>query len=159
MFLTQQHLSRRTMLRGLGVTVALPFLDAMIPAGTAFAQSRKQPVRLIAMEMVHGSAGSTAFGIKKNMWAPAATGSDFDLSPSSLKPLEAYRDYLTIVSRSACCNDCGGTLRTGGECVFRFEPKEILCIVCADLRNLKYRPSLRWEKAARKRAKGLERRT
>ncbi len=104
MFLTQQHLSRRTMLRGLGVTVALPFLDAMVPAGTAFAQSRKQPVRLIAMEMVHGSAGSTAFGIKKNMWAPAATGSDFDLSPSSLKPLEAYRDYLTIVSNTDCRN-------------------------------------------------------
>ena len=104
MFLTQQHLSRRTMLRGLGVTVALPFLDAMIPVGTAFAQSRKQPVRLIAMEMVHGSAGSTAFGIKKNMWAPAATGSDFDLSPSSLKPLEAYRDYLTIVSNTDCRN-------------------------------------------------------
>ena len=104
MFITRQHLSRRTMLRGLGVTVALPFLDAMIPAGTAFAQSRKQPVRLIAMEMVHGSAGSTAFGIKKNMWAPAATGSDFDLSPSSLKPLEAYRDYLTIVSNTDCRN-------------------------------------------------------
>jgi Protein of unknown function (DUF1552) len=104
MFLTRQHLSRRTMLRGLGVTVALPFLDAMVPAGTAFAQSRKQPVRLIAMEMVHGSAGSTAFGIKKNMWAPAATGSDFDLSPSSLKPLEAYRDHLTIVSNTDCRN-------------------------------------------------------
>jgi Protein of unknown function (DUF1552) len=104
MFLTQQHLSRRTMLRGLGATVALPFLDAMIPAGTAFAQSRKQPVRLIAMEMVHGSAGSTSFGIKKNMWAPAATGSEFDLSPSSLKPLEPYRDYLTIVSNTDCRN-------------------------------------------------------
>ena len=104
MFITRQHLSRRTMLRGLGVTVALPFLDAMVPAGAAFAQSRKQPVRLIAMEMVHGSAGSTAFGIKKNMWAPAATGSDFDLSPSSLKPLEAYRDYLTIVSNTDCRN-------------------------------------------------------
>jgi len=104
MFITRQHLSRRTMLRGLGVSVALPFLDAMIPAGTAFAQNRKQPVRLIAMEMVHGSAGSTAFGIKKNMWAPASTGSEFDLSPSSLKPLEAYRDYLTIVSNTDCRN-------------------------------------------------------
>jgi hypothetical protein len=104
MFITRQHLSRRTMLRGLGVTVALPFLDAMVPAGTAFAQSRKQPVRLIAMEMVHGAAGSTVFGIKKNMWAPASTGSDFDLSPSSLKPLEPYRDYLTIVSNTDCRN-------------------------------------------------------
>ena len=52
------------------------------------------------MEMVHGAAGSTAFGIKKNMWSPAATGSAFDLSPTSLKSLEPYRDYLTIVSNT-----------------------------------------------------------
>ena len=65
----------------------------------AIAQGRK-PLRLIAMEMVHGAAGSTAFGIKKNMWSPAATGSAFDLSPTSLKSLEPYRDYLTIVSNT-----------------------------------------------------------
>jgi hypothetical protein len=104
MYLTRQHLSRRTMLRGMGATIALPFLDAMLPAGGVSAQGRKAPVRLIAIEMVHGSAGSTAYGIKQNMWAPAATGHEFDLSPSSLKPLEPFRDYLTIVSNTDCRN-------------------------------------------------------
>ena len=104
MFLTRHHLSRRTVLRGMGATIALPFLDAMAPAGATLAQNRKAPVRLIAMEMVHGSAGSTAFGIKQHMWAPAGTGSEFDLSPTSLKSLEPYRDYLTIVSNTDCRN-------------------------------------------------------
>src|ERR671910_3149392 len=98
MFVTRRALSRRTMLKGLGATVALPLLDAMTPAGAA-AQGRK-PLRLIAMEMVHGAAGSTAYGIKRNMWSPAAAGSGFDLSPTSLKSLEPYRDYLTIVSNT-----------------------------------------------------------
>jgi hypothetical protein len=102
MFITRHHLSRRTVLRGVGAAIALPMLDAMMPAGAA--AQRKPPVRVIAMEMVHGSAGSTAFGIRKNMWAPAATGSAFDLAPSSLKPLEAYREYLTIVSNTDCRN-------------------------------------------------------
>ena len=99
MFVTRQSLSRRTLLKGLGATVALPMLDAMMPAG-ALAQNGRKPIRLIAMEMVHGAAGSTAYGIKKNMWSPAATGSAFDLSPTSLKSLEPYRDYLTIVSNT-----------------------------------------------------------
>ena len=68
------------MLKGIGATVALPFLDAMLPAGAA-AQSGRKPIRLIAMEMVHGAAGSTAYGIKRNMWSPAAAGSAFDLEP------------------------------------------------------------------------------
>jgi hypothetical protein len=101
MFITKQHLSRRTVLKGMSASIALPFLDAMSPA---FAQGRRQPVRLIAMEMVHGAAGSTAFGIKKNMWAPAATGSAFDLGPTSLRALEPYRDYLTIVSNTDARN-------------------------------------------------------
>ena len=93
-FITNKSLDRRTMLKGLGATIALPFLDAMMPARAA-AQSRK--IRLVAMEMVHGSAGSTAFGVTKNLWAPAATGSAFDLSPTSLAPLEPWREYITIV--------------------------------------------------------------
>jgi hypothetical protein len=80
--LTQKQLSRRTVLKGVGVTMALPFLEAMIPA-RASAQAARGKVAFAAIEMVHGSAGSTAFGIKKNMWAPAAVGRDFDLSPSS----------------------------------------------------------------------------
>ena len=85
---------------GLGVSVALPFLEAMVPARTALAQTAANKVRLAAIEMVHGSAGSTAIGIQKHMWAPAATGRAFDLSPSSLAPLESLRDHLTIVSNT-----------------------------------------------------------
>ena len=100
MFITKTHISRRAALRGLGATVALPFLDAMIPARTAFAKTGLGKVRFSAIEMVHGSAGSTAIGIEKNLWAPAAVGRDFDLSPSSLQPLEPYRQHLTIVSNT-----------------------------------------------------------
>jgi hypothetical protein len=104
MFITRTHLSRRTVLKGLGATVALPFLDAMTPAGAAYAQASRRPVRLIAMEMVHGAAGSTAYGIKQNMWAPAQTGSVFDLAPTAMRSLEPYRDYLTIVSNTDARN-------------------------------------------------------
>ncbi len=100
MFITSKHLSRRTVLKGMGVTVALPFLDAMVPAAKAWAGAPKGQIRLVAIEMVHGSAGSAAIGIQKHMWAPAAVGSAFDLSPSSLSPLEPYREYLTIVSNT-----------------------------------------------------------
>jgi hypothetical protein len=96
-FITNKSLDRRTLLKGLGATIALPMLDAMLPARAA-AQSRK--IRLVAMEMVHGSAGSTAFGLQKNLWAPAAAGSAFDLSPTAMAPLEPWRDYLTIVSNT-----------------------------------------------------------
>ena len=99
MYLTQKQLSRRTVLKGVGVTMALPFLEAMVPA-RASAQAARGKVRFAAIEMVHGSAGSTAFGIKKNMWAPAAVGRDFDLSPSSLAPLEPFRNDITIVSNT-----------------------------------------------------------
>ena len=75
-FLTKRHISRRTVLKGMGVTVALPVLDAMVPARTAFAKTAAAPRRpssvWSAMEMVHGCAGSTAIGAKKNLWAPAA---------------------------------------------------------------------------------------
>jgi hypothetical protein len=96
-FITQKSLNRRTVLKGIGATIALPFLDAMVPA-RALAAPRK--VRLVAMEMVHGSAGSTAFGATKNLWAPSATGSAFDLSPTAMTPLEPWREYITIVSNT-----------------------------------------------------------
>jgi hypothetical protein len=59
----------------------------------------------------------------------------------------ADRHYLTIVSRPACCNRCGGSLREGAECVYRYTPREIVCVTCADLERISYRPSLRWERA------------
>jgi len=100
MFITRTHISRRTALRGLGATIALPFLDAMIPARTAFAKTGLGKIRLSAIEMVHGAAGSTAIGIEKNLWSPAQVGRDFDLTPSVLSPLESYRDHITIVSNT-----------------------------------------------------------
>jgi hypothetical protein len=99
MFLTQKQLSRRALLKGMGVTMALPFLEAMVPVGRAAAATAAgRKLRLVCVEMVHGAAGSAAIGIKKNLWAPAGVGKEFDLSATSLKSLEPFRDYLTIVS-------------------------------------------------------------
>ena len=101
--ITGKHLPRRTFLRGVGVSVALPFLDAFVPAGlnrarAAAARSVADPTRLVAIENVHGAAGSTAYGASRHLWSPAAVGRDFDLTPSALSPLEPFRDVLTIVS-------------------------------------------------------------
>ncbi len=90
------------MLRGLGATVALPFLDAMVPARTLWSRTAGAAAldrtRLVCIEMVHGAAGSTDWGAKQNLWAPAETGRAFDLAPSSLRSLEPFRKHLTIVS-------------------------------------------------------------
>ena len=101
-YITKKHFSRRTVLKGMGVTVALPILDAMVPAGTAWAKTEAaasaSKLRLVAMEMVHGAAGSTKIGAEKHLWAPAKVGRDFDLSPTSLSPLEPFRNDITIIS-------------------------------------------------------------
>ena len=103
MFLRQRYLSRRAVLRGLGAAVALPFLDAMVPMARAAARSRPK-TRLVCVEMVHGAAGSSAIGIRNHLWAPAATGRDFDLRPTALASLEPYRDALTVISNTDCAN-------------------------------------------------------
>jgi hypothetical protein len=105
MFVTQKHLSRRAMLKGAGATIALPVLDAMVPAGRSVVAAVAAPkTRLVCIEMVHGAAGSTDFGVQRNLWAPAAVGRDFDLVPTSLAALEPFRDYLTIVSNTDVAN-------------------------------------------------------
>jgi hypothetical protein len=118
-YLTRKHLSRRAVLKGMGVTVALPVLDAMLPAGTAYARTAagsSAKMRLICMEMVHGSAGATPIGLKKNLWSPEKTGHDFDLGPSSLSPLEPFRDHLTIISNTDVRNAEAFTLpEIGGD--------------------------------------------
>ena len=100
MLITKRHLSRRTMLRGAGAALALPLLDAMVPAQTPLRQTAAAPKsRLCTIEMVHGAAGSTRTGGKLHYWSPAQEGANFEITPtlSSLKP---YRDYLTIVSNT-----------------------------------------------------------
>jgi len=102
MFITKKHISRRSVLRGMGVTLALPFMESMLPAMTQANKTPagKPPVRVVCAEMVHGAAGSTKYGIEKNLWSPAQVGSEFDLAPTSLLPLDPYKDYLTVVSNT-----------------------------------------------------------
>ena len=91
MFVSKKHLPRRTVLRGIGGTViALPFLDAMVPALTAQAQTAAaRPLRFGAVYWPHGTLPVN--------WAPKATTPDFEF-PGVLKPLEPFRDQLTVVS-------------------------------------------------------------
>ncbi len=100
MLVNPKSLDRRTLLRGLGVCLSLPMLEAMIPAGRAAARgARAARTRFVAIEMVHGSAGSTAFGRQQNYWSPAESGESFAFTPT-LKSLEPLRDYITIVSNT-----------------------------------------------------------
>jgi hypothetical protein len=104
--LTRTPLPRRTFLRGLGATVALPYLDAMVPAfgslrAGAPGSAAAEKTRMVCIESVHGAAGSNAWGATKNLWAPAAVGRDFELIPEGALPsLEPWRKYLTIVSNT-----------------------------------------------------------
>ena len=104
MYLTGKHISRRMVLRGLGASVSVPLLDAMVPAGTLLAETAggraSGNTRLVCIEQVHGAAGCNELGESLNLWAPAKVGRGFDLSPSSLKPLTPFQDYLTIVSNT-----------------------------------------------------------
>jgi hypothetical protein len=90
MFVFKKHLSRRTVLKGAGATIALPLLDAMIPAGTALAQTvAAASPRLGFVYFPHGAL--------EDQWTPTQTGRDFDF-PFILKPLEPFREYVTVVS-------------------------------------------------------------
>ena len=106
MYLTGKHLSRRTVLRGLGVSVGLPFFEAMVPVRRLFAQTAAgqaaKRTRLVCIEQVHGAAGCSEFGASHYLWNPEAVGRQFDLSKGSLVSLEPFRDYLTIVSNTDC---------------------------------------------------------
>jgi Protein of unknown function (DUF1552) len=100
MYLAQRHLSRRTLLRGLGATIGIPLLDAMVPAMTSLAQTAQlHKTRLACIEMVHGAAGSTMDGTSKHYWSPSREGADFEFT-QTLGPLAKLRDYLTIVSNT-----------------------------------------------------------
>jgi hypothetical protein len=99
-YLTKRHLSRRTVLRGMGVSLALPLLDSMVPAQTPLRKTAAVGrSRLACIEMVHGAAGSTVEGTNKLYWIPAAEGRDFEFT-LSLKPIEPFREYITIISNT-----------------------------------------------------------
>jgi hypothetical protein len=101
-FLSRRALDRRTFLRGAGAMVALPYLDIMQPLGrlSAANAAAADPTRMLFMEMVHGAAGCSPYGLTEHLWAPAEIGSGFDLSATSLSPLEPWRKYLSIISNT-----------------------------------------------------------
>jgi len=87
-FITGKHLPRRTFLQGMGATMALPFLDAMVPAARAKGSVDVEAgaTRLVCIEEVHGMAGcNVQHGAPKNLWAPAETGRNFTLVPDNPK--------------------------------------------------------------------------
>jgi hypothetical protein len=98
MFLTRKHLSRRTVLKGAGVTLALPFLDAMVPAGTAMARTAAAPkLRAGFFYIPHGAISfNTAHGPEKDRWTPSGSGANFKLN-DTLQPLEPFKRYVSSV--------------------------------------------------------------
>ena len=100
MLITRKSLPRRTFLRGLGTTVALPFLESMVPAFPARAQTAVQsPLRFGAVYFPNGAP--------MNFWMPQAGAGNLELTPI-LKPLEPYRDHINVI---------GNLSRAGGKTV------------------------------------------
>src|SRR5262245_49437933 len=96
MFITKKHISRRALLKGAGVALGLPFLDAMVPARTALAQTAATPkLRTGFFYMPHGAIMyNTSHGPAMDKWTPSGTGANFKLSPI-LSPLEPYKKYVS----------------------------------------------------------------
>src|SRR5712691_5464148 len=90
MFITKKHIPRRTVLKGAGAALALPLLEAMVPAATALAQTAARPKpRFVGCFVPHGMA--------PGYWIPEKEGNDFDFK-FCFKPLEPYREYVTLTS-------------------------------------------------------------
>ena len=104
MTFTQKALPRRALLRGMGATVALPLLDAMVPAMTAAASTPARPVRRLGYVFI-------PMGTDLKRWTP---GSDRDLSQLSpiLGSLEAYKDQVTVLTNMELKNAYPGTHAT-----------------------------------------------
>lgn len=96
MFITKKHLSRRTVLKAAGVRLALPFLEAMVPAATALAQTAAKPkLRAAFFYLPHGAIMyNTSHGPAMDKWTPSGSGADFKLSPI-LSSLEPYKKYVS----------------------------------------------------------------
>ncbi len=113
--LTGKSVPRRTFLRGTGAAVALPFLDAMLPAGRLRGgTAAKRPIRLVCIEEVHGVPGCNEWGATQHLFAPATAGTEFRLADDNvLKALEPWRKHMTIVSN------------TDARMAEAFEPQEV----------------------------------
>ena len=114
MILTKKALPRRTVLRGLGATLALPLLDGMVPALTALSQTAAQPVRRFGVVYLPN-------GVVIDQWTPTLDGTAYELSPI-LQPLTPFRDRLLVLS-GLSQNTNGLTARSGavhGRCATKF---------------------------------------
>jgi hypothetical protein len=96
MFITKKHLSRRTVLKGVGVNLALPFLSAMVPASTALAQTAARPkLRAGFFYIPHGAImHNTKFGPEWDRWTPSGSGANYQLKEIT-SPLEPFKKYTT----------------------------------------------------------------
>jgi hypothetical protein len=91
MFITKKHIPRRTILRGAGAALALPFLEAMVPARTVLAQTAASPKRrFVGLFVPHGAA--------PGYWVPETVGPLAAELPFNWKPLEPFRDQTVIMS-------------------------------------------------------------
>src|SRR4030095_1360935 len=93
MIVTKKSLARRTVLRGMGATLALPILDAMVPAFSTVAKTAARPIPRLGVIYL----GSGMGGPRGENWTPASEGPRFELTPI-LEPLAAFRDQLLVVS-------------------------------------------------------------
>jgi hypothetical protein len=98
MFITKRHLSRRTVLKGAGVALALPFLDAMVPAATAQAKTAAAPkLRAGFFYIPHGAIMyNTVHGPAMDRWTPSGSGAEFKLN-AIMQPLEPFKKYVSCV--------------------------------------------------------------
>ena len=107
MIITKMSLPRRTFLRGLGASLALPLLDSMVPALTALSRTAANPVKRLGVVYVPN-------GIAMGYWTPGATGAAFELTPI-LQPLAPFRDRLLVISG---LDGAGGAPHTGASTEF-----------------------------------------
>ena len=116
-FITGKHISRREVLRGMGAAVALPFLDAMVPAGRGGALARAtvatEQTRLVTIEMVHGAAGSNTYGASKHLWSPANVGSCYRPYGFVSSVVSALRIWNAPLLTTPNIREDGGSERTG----------------------------------------------
>jgi hypothetical protein len=104
MIITKKAISRRTVLRGMGVSLALPLLDGMVPAFAALRTSAAKPVMRFAAVYVPN-------GFLMDKWSPKGEGTGFEFSPT-LKSLEPFRDSLTVVSGLNVKKNAGASLHS-----------------------------------------------
>ncbi len=118
MIITKKHLSRRTLLRGMGITLALPMLDAMTPALATAAEKVKAPTRLVF--------GYVPNGIEMKAWTPKGVGKDFEFT-RILKPLESLREEMLVLTglahRTGASREAGDHARAGGTYLTGVHPK------------------------------------